>query len=456
MNSSLLHPRGSLPEAKPSADPRSAVTNLTVTTSSPSLTPLPGSSSGAVSSPSQVDEVQPTVQHGSKSEAIGSTEAEQLGWELICSFKSKGKRDLPEGTAVVIKFGTSPSTRTVSPVKETNRFDVLSSYEPEDKVIHGGSKDMSEQLTEEQLLEEEALEFLSLNTSRMEALFKKGKNKRKKVVTKDGEATYYITKGPDVYKGESRDGPTDVSLKKVKGHRVGVVKSKSFNKVQDTYHKFGGKQRHTQGSFNVDVNHRHAKVGYYANQWHPKKNRKEAIDNLSRRSAARKIQKSWKKKVFNNAINEMYVMPSNAAKEIKQQRQPRYGPLKYQSVGLFEENIRQVSQLSHRFKTEPKVSERILEDACANAYNKDWHAQYSPALNIAELCQGLHRKGLSTKKVTEIWVQAGGDPETTSFCLEVIAREKDRKQGPYKDTRRRHSCDPNWGQTRKQIRTARY
>ena len=36
----------------------------------------------------------------------------------------------------------------------------------------------------------------------MEALFKKGKNKRKKVVTKDGEATYYITKGPDVYKGE--------------------------------------------------------------------------------------------------------------------------------------------------------------------------------------------------------------------------------------------------------------
>ena len=100
MNSSLLHPRGSLPEAKPSADPRAAVTNLIVTTSSPSPTPLPGSSSGAVSSPSQVDEVQPTVQHGSKSEAIGSTEAEQLGWELICSLKSKGKRDLPEGTAV--------------------------------------------------------------------------------------------------------------------------------------------------------------------------------------------------------------------------------------------------------------------------------------------------------------------------------------------------------------------
>ena len=125
-----------------------------------------------------------------------------------------------------------------------------------------------------------------------------------------------------------------------------------------------------------------------ANQWHPKKNRKEAIDDLSRCSAARKIQKSWKKKVFNNAINEMYVMPSNAAKEIRQQRQPRYGPLKYQSVGLLEENIRQVSQLSHRFKAEPEVSERILEDACANAYNKDWHARYSPAPNIAELCQG--------------------------------------------------------------------
>ena len=30
---------------------------------------------------------------------------------------------------------------------------------------------------------------------------------------------------------------------------------------------------------------------------------------------------------------------------------------------------------------------------------------------------------LSTKKVTEIWVQAGGDPETTPLCLEVIARE---------------------------------
>ena len=75
--------------------------------------------------------------------------------------KSKGKRDLSEGTAVVIKFATSPSTCTVSPIKETNQFDVLSSYEPKDKVIHGRSNDMSEQLTEEQLLEEEALELLA-------------------------------------------------------------------------------------------------------------------------------------------------------------------------------------------------------------------------------------------------------------------------------------------------------
>ena len=58
---------------------------------------------------------------------------------------------IPEGTAVVIKFGTSPATHTVSPVKQTNWFDVLLSYEPEDKVISGGSKDMSEQLTEDQL-----------------------------------------------------------------------------------------------------------------------------------------------------------------------------------------------------------------------------------------------------------------------------------------------------------------
>ena len=49
------------------------------------------------------------------------------------------------------------------------------------------------------------------------------------------------------------------------------------------------------------------------------------------------------------------------------------------------------------------------------------------------------QEGLSTKKVTEIRVQAGGDPETTPLCLEVIAREKDRKQGPYKDTRHQHS-----------------
>ena len=175
-----------------------AVTNLTVTTFSTSPTPLPGSLSGAVSSPHQVEEVQPTIQHGSKSEAFRSTEAEQLGWELICSFKSKGKRNLPVGTDVVINFGASPSTRTVSPVKETNQFDVMLNYKTEDKVIHGRSKDISDQLTEEQLVEEEALEFLRLNTSRMEALFKKGKNKRKKVVTKDGEATYYITKGLDV------------------------------------------------------------------------------------------------------------------------------------------------------------------------------------------------------------------------------------------------------------------
>ena len=69
-----------------------------------------------------------------------------------------------------------------------------------------------------------------------------GKNKCKKVITKDGEVTYYIMKGPDLYKGESHGGPADEPFRKNRGHHGGIVNGKILNKVENMYHKFGGMQ----------------------------------------------------------------------------------------------------------------------------------------------------------------------------------------------------------------------
>jgi hypothetical protein len=43
---------------------------------------------------------------------------------------------------------------------------------------------------------------------------------------------------------------------------------------------------------------------------------------------------------------------------------------------------------------------------------------------LAAVCKAYHRSGLSTKKVTALWVGAGGAPEETPLSFDVIAREQ--------------------------------
>ncbi|WP_317202539.1 hypothetical protein, partial [Janthinobacterium sp.] len=418
---------------------------------SPSSASSPSGTSVSVSYAGQAGA---TVQHGSKSLMTISSDDE--GWELIYSFKfKKGTPTSADMPKVSFILGSSSDTApTTQDYQSRNQFQVLMDHDDLD--MPDAVDDPIELFTEEQPDKSEAQPFLIPNTRHTSAFAsakgtyaahskphgKQATNDQFSHTSKGDKTTNYATK-------VSKDASNLTFSKLYPGKKIKKINDHTTTDIQPFY--FVTPPLRKSNKFKTDT----AYKSYV----------KERIDH-----AFQLQYKAYQKRMDAHIVNWAFDESIYPVKPMKYSctenaRHTHDKPIQYNCVQTFNKSVDCAKASYTDIQREPYQTRydsdngRFAAIAQVREFERAQEKQtktVAPNPNIAELCRGLHRKGLSTKKVTQMWIKAGGKPEDTPLSFDVIARERANNESQNKDRRRRHSPKPNWGKHIRQLRGARY
>ena len=406
-----------------------------------SLDSSASSSNGpSVAAPTYAGVTEPAVCHGSKSE-VEIPSVDDDGWELVCSLK--GNRKSTATSKVSITFGSSSLALTISGTPAQNRFKVLMDHGVDESEIVVSPPDKSVEVLSTDGQQDETPSLVNPDARRWSALDS----------TPKGSNAVLSAKPVPIRQVSNAASHSLI----VDGCKAKDASGPNYSASKNDFKKADVSQAYTK-KFYVPPHARiPAKITY---PWvsapiksKPKSSQyprpKPALNHrdVKRTDCAVRIQSNFRDRQLNQAIDEHNrKLPSYTAPK---HPKPTSKPIEYERVALFDKAVNCAVKRAHKSTEvthrDDAIDLDIANDVLQFEQNYDLHNEFkAPAPSIVELCKGLHRKGMSAKSVTYIWMQAGGKPEKTPLCFELIARKRARmSSGPGNDTRRRHSQSPD-------------